>query len=82
MTPEIVNGWLVVPCGAHDMARVEVGISPAAGRSPRAWTPAFRDWHHGQRVAQARCVPPKAGNWSVWLRVDGRVTGPHRLVVK
>lgn len=79
MTPRIVNGWVVVPCDAGDFAKVDIAVSQT--RSPGKWFPGFRDWLDGKRVAQARCVPRVPGMYAVWLRVDGKVTGPHRIRV-
>lgn len=69
--PTQANGWLIVPCSAPDMARVEVGV----GDEDVAWLPAFRDWHADTRVAKVRTHLDRPVH--IWLRVNGTVTAKH-----
>jgi hypothetical protein len=77
MKPRVVDGWLVVPCDAPDLATVHIGWGK---NKPGQWTPGFRDWRDGARVAQTRNVPPP-GVWRVWVRVNGTDVATHRLTV-
>lgn len=74
MNPHVDReGWLVVPCDAHDHAKVYV--DPGDGE----WHPGFRDWEGGTRVA--KCRPVQQGQVKVRLKVDGLETGFHPVVL-
>lgn len=62
---ELRDGWIIVPYGGSDMARVEIGVGQAGGEE---WRPAFLDWVDGQRVAKVR---PLEHGGPVWIRVNG-----------
>lgn len=78
MTPLISNGWLLVPYGGSDAQTVEIALGAPR---PRAWLPAFLDWHGEQRVAKIR--PPVNGTPRdlVWLRYGGTTTQVGRFPV-
>lgn len=70
MTPQLVDGWLVVSCDAHDHAQVWLSVGD---REPGEWRPAYRDWLDGAKVAKVR-APSGPGKVRVWIRVGDRET--------
>ena len=76
MNARLHDGWLVVPYGGHDLARVYI----CAGQRQGDWRPAFLDRVDGQRVAKIRPAGLSGVVW-VWLKVGGTVSQMGKVTV-
>lgn len=67
MTPQFVDGWVVVPYDGADLASCYISFDE------QDWRPAFKDYIDDQRVLKVRPSNLNEKVATVWVKVSGTI---------